>query len=100
VPGGDAFVAEDATQLVNPVQPADDEPLEVKLKGDAQVEVLVEGLVVGGEGAGKGTSGAGCSTGVSTSMKPRWLRNCRIAVITWLRILNNPLTSVLLMRSR
>ena len=55
--GGDALVAEDAPQLVDLVEAADDQPLEVQLQGDAQVEVLVEGVVVGDEGAGQSAPG-------------------------------------------
>ena len=50
--GVDALVAEDAPYLVDLVEPADDEPLEVQLRGDAQVKVLVEGVMVGDEGGG------------------------------------------------
>ena len=57
MPGGDALVAEDTTQLVNPVQATDNQSLEVEFWGNAQVEILVEGLVVGGEGAGQSTPG-------------------------------------------
>ena len=39
---GHALVAEVAAQLVDALEPADDEPLEVELGRDSQVEVLVE----------------------------------------------------------
>ena len=45
--GGDAFVAEDTAYLVDLVEAADDQPLEVQLQGDAQEELAIEGVVVG-----------------------------------------------------
>ncbi|MBA7695965.1 hypothetical protein ES703_104607 [subsurface metagenome] len=50
--GGDAFIAEGASQFIDPVQTTDNQSLEVKLQGDTQVEVLVKGVVVGDEGLG------------------------------------------------
>jgi hypothetical protein len=47
----DALVAEDAADLEDAVDPADDEPLEVQLEGDAQRHVEVERVQVGREGA-------------------------------------------------
>ncbi len=61
--GGDALVAEDGADLVHAVEAADDQALEVKLGGDAQVEVAVEGVVVGDEGAGGGAAGRGLEDG-------------------------------------
>ena len=49
----DALVAEVLAQLVDAVDAADDQPLEVELGGDPQVEVAVELVVVGGEGTGE-----------------------------------------------
>ena len=48
----DSFVAIDAPQLVHPLDPADQQPLQVQLQGDSQVEVDVQGIVVGDEGPG------------------------------------------------
>ena len=45
----EALVAEVLADLVDPLEPADDQPLEVELDRDAQVEVAVERVVVGGE---------------------------------------------------
>ena len=45
-----AFVAEVAVDLVDPVEAADDEALEVKLRGDAQKKILVERVVMRLEG--------------------------------------------------
>ena len=42
----DALVAEVLADLVDALEPADDQPLEVELGRDAQVEVLVELVVV------------------------------------------------------
>jgi hypothetical protein len=52
---GDAFIAEDATQLVNLVKATYNQSLEMKFMGNAQVEILVKGMVVSGKGAGQGT---------------------------------------------
>ena len=49
VPGVDALVAEHPPDLEHPLHPADDEPLEVQLQRDPQVQVDVEGVVVGDE---------------------------------------------------
>ena len=46
----DALVAEVLAELVDAVDAADDQPLQVQLGGDAQVEVAVERVVVGREG--------------------------------------------------
>jgi hypothetical protein len=55
----DALVAEDAPDLEHPLHPADDQPLEVQLERDAQVQLHVERVVVGGERAGVGAAGLG-----------------------------------------
>ena len=46
---GEAFIAEVAVDFVDALQAAHHQPLEVKLRGDAQVEVDVERVVVGDE---------------------------------------------------
>ena len=48
--GREALVAEVLAELVDPLEAADDQALEVQLGGDPQVEVAVERVVVGGEG--------------------------------------------------
>ena len=53
---GEALVAEVLAQLVDAVEPADDEALEVELVGDAEVEVGVEFVVVRDERLGEGTA--------------------------------------------
>ena len=59
VAGGDALVAEHPSDLEDLLEPAHHQPLEVELGGDAQVEVEVEGVVVGDEGLGQGAAGDG-----------------------------------------
>ena len=54
VAGGDALVAEDAADLEHPLHAADDQPLQVQLERDAQVQLHVERVVVGDERAGRG----------------------------------------------
>ena len=51
VAGVDAFVAEHATDLEHALEPADDEPLQVQLGRDAEVEVDVERVVMRDERA-------------------------------------------------
>ena len=53
----DALVPEDLAHLEDPFQAADDEALEVQLVGDSQVQLPVEGPVVGLEGVGDGPCG-------------------------------------------
>ncbi|MBA7637796.1 hypothetical protein ES703_45445 [subsurface metagenome] len=53
----DTFVAEDAPHLVDFIEPADDESLEVELQGDTQVEVLVESIMVRYKRRGEGAPG-------------------------------------------
>ena len=48
---GHAFVAEVLAELVDPLEAAHDEPLEVELGGDAEVEVAIERVVVRDERA-------------------------------------------------
>ena len=47
VAGRDALVAEDAADLVDPLHAADDQPLEVQLQRDPQVQLQVERVVMG-----------------------------------------------------
>ncbi len=47
--GREALVAEVLAQLVDPLQPAHQQPLEVQLGRDPQIQVAVERVVVGGE---------------------------------------------------
>ena len=56
VPNRDAFVAETAVDLEHALEAADDEALEVELRGDAQEHRLVEGVVVGHERLGVGAA--------------------------------------------
>ena len=56
VGGVRALVAEDPADLVDALQPAHDEPLEVELQGDPQVQVDVVGVHVGRERPGVGAA--------------------------------------------
>src|SRR5437867_2172732 len=51
VPSADALVAIATTDLVNALEPADQQALEVKLRRDPQIETEVERVVVSREGA-------------------------------------------------
>ena len=51
-----ALVAEGAAQLKDALVPAHQQALEVELGRDAQVEVMVEGVVVGDERLGRGAA--------------------------------------------
>jgi len=56
VKGGNALVAKVVADLVHAVKTADDEPLQVQLVGNAQVERAVQGIVVGSKRARSRTS--------------------------------------------
>jgi hypothetical protein len=64
--------------LEHPLEAAHQQALEVQLRRDAQVHLLVERVVVRGEGLGVGAAGIGCSIGVSTSRKPACTMKSRI----------------------
>ncbi len=59
VPGVNPLVAIDATQLVHPLDPADQQPLQVQFQRDPQKQVDVQRVVVGGERAGGRPAGNG-----------------------------------------
>ena len=46
MPAIDPFVAKDAADLVDALEPADDQALEVQLEGDAQLEIEIESVVM------------------------------------------------------
>jgi hypothetical protein len=75
----DALVAEVAAELVDPLQAAHQQPLEVQLERDAQVQVLVKLVVVGDERAAAAPPYSGWRMGVSTSKKPWSSRKRRSA---------------------
>ncbi len=52
----DALVAEVPRDLVDALQPADDQPLEVELRRDAQIQVAVQRVVMRHEGARGGAA--------------------------------------------
>ena len=53
----DAFVAEVAVDLEHPLEAADDQALQIQLRRDAQVHLLVERVVMRDEGLGIGAAG-------------------------------------------
>ena len=53
---GDALVAKVVADLIDPVEPAHDEPLEVELVRDAQVEGAIQRVVMGGKGTRRGAA--------------------------------------------
>ncbi|GBE50853.1 hypothetical protein BMS3Bbin13_01803 [bacterium BMS3Bbin13] len=53
---GDALVAEVAVQLVDLLQPPDHQPLEIQFRGDAQIEVHLQGVVMGDERTRRGAA--------------------------------------------
>src|SRR5690606_31253344 len=55
----DAFVAEGAAELVDAIEAAHEEALEIELGRDAQVELEVERVVVRAEGLGRGAAADG-----------------------------------------
>ena len=57
VPRRHAFVAEHPADLKDPLHAADDEALQVELGRDAEIKVLVEGVVMGDEGSGERATG-------------------------------------------
>ena len=56
VVGGESFVAEVAVDFVDAVEAADHQALQVEFRRDAQVEIDVEGVVVGDEGTRRGAA--------------------------------------------
>ena len=59
VPGRQAFVAEIAVDLEHLLEAADHQTLEIQLRCDAQEQLHVERVVVGGEGLRRGAAGDG-----------------------------------------
>jgi hypothetical protein len=57
VPGRDSLVAKAAADLEHLVEAADDQPLQVQLGGDPQIEIGIEGVVMRDERARRGTAG-------------------------------------------
>ena len=56
VMGGKALVAEISIDLVHALEPAHDQALQVELRRDAKVQIHIEGVVMGDEGARRGTA--------------------------------------------
>ena len=59
VAGVKALIAENAADLIDALETADDQALEVELQGNAELEVLVESVEMGLEGAGCCAAGVG-----------------------------------------
>ena len=79
VPRRHALVAEVAVDLVDALEAADDQALEVQLRRDAQEQVEVERVVVGHERLAAAPPGMACIIGVSTSRKRRASSHARMA---------------------
>ena len=60
---GDALVAEVAVDLIDFFHTSNQEPFQVKLRRNAEIEVDVEGIVVCHEGPGGSTAGDGMHHG-------------------------------------
>ena len=77
VPRADALVPVAAPNLVDALEPADDQALQVELRRDAHEEAHVERVVVRLEGRAAAPPMSVCIVGVSTSRKPRSSRIAR-----------------------
>ena len=67
----DALGAEVAIDLIDAVEAADDQALQIKLRRDSRIEVYVERVVMGDKRTRETAPPAmGCIIGVSTSTKP------------------------------
>ena len=69
----DAFVAEHPADFVHLVQAPHDQPFEVQLGGDAEVELAVEGVVMSHERTGVGSGGYGHQDGRIDFKKPAFV---------------------------
>jgi hypothetical protein len=58
-----SFISEVASDLVNLIKPTDNEPLQVKFWGNAQIQVHVKGIVVSYEGTSQSTAINGLKDG-------------------------------------
>ena len=57
--GVHTLVAEDPADLIHPLQAAHNAHLQMQLRGDAQVHVQIQGVVVGDKGPGGRAAGSG-----------------------------------------
>ena len=57
--GRDALIAKVAIDLIDAIQTADRQPLQVEFRRNAQVEIEIERVVVGSEWASHGAAGDG-----------------------------------------
>jgi hypothetical protein len=63
VEAGEAFVPEIAVDFIDPVKAPHQEALQIKLRRDAQIQLHVQGLMMGGEGFGRGPARDGLHHG-------------------------------------
>ena len=56
MPRRDALVPEIAIDLIHAFEPADDEPLQIKLRRDPQIKIDIERIVMGHEGLRRGAA--------------------------------------------
>src|SRR5437868_5171872 len=56
---GDALIAKITIDLIDAVEASDQQALQIQLRGDPQVEVEIESVVVGDERACRGSTGDG-----------------------------------------
>ena len=72
----EAFVAEVAADLIDAIQAADEQPLEVKLQRDAQIKITAERVMVGNERGG-------CSEKPDRRvvLQPLWQESIKMSVI-------------------
>jgi hypothetical protein len=95
----EALVAEVAVDLEDPLHPADQEPLEEQLGRDPQVQVQVQGVVVGDERFGRRPAGDRLHHGRLDFEEALRVRNRRIVATISLRFRNRSMTSGLAHRS-
>ena len=97
----DALVAEVLAELVDPLEPADDQPLEVELGRDPQVEVAVELVVVRDERAREARRRSAAAGPASRPRRsPRRRGSARIAATMRARRTKSARVSSLMSRSR
>ena len=96
---GHAFIAEIAPDLIDPFQPADQQPFEIQLKRDPQEKVLMELVVMGDEGPGGRAAIDGLENGGFHFDEIMIIQNWRRARTVAARILKISCTSGLTARS-
>ena len=98
--GRDAFVAEDPPDLIDAVEAADDQPLEVEFQRDPQVQFDIQRVVVGQERACRRAAGDGLQDGrLDFQIRPDSSRYSRRARTTFMRLISVRRASRLTFRS-